>query len=66
MSAGGAAARRANRDLDSMVALFDAAARAEEQRDHVGVRNFLATLVAQQIPSDTLSERGVRGAPCAC
>ena len=27
-----------------------------------GVRNFLATLVAQQIPADTLSERGVRGA----
>ncbi|WP_036225450.1 ATP-dependent DNA helicase [Marmoricola sp. URHB0036] len=62
VAVGGAAARRANRDLDSMVALFDAAARAEEQRDHVGVRNFLATLVAQQIPSDTLSERGVRGA----
>ena len=44
------------------MALFDAAARAEEQRDHVGVRNFLATLVAQQIPADTLAERGVRGA----
>jgi superfamily I DNA/RNA helicase/RecB family exonuclease len=59
---GGAAARRANRDLDSLVALFDAAARAEELRDHQGVRNFLATLLAQQIPGDTLSERGVRGA----
>ena len=33
----GCAARRANRDLDSLVALFDAAARAEEQRDHLGV-----------------------------
>ena len=43
-------------------ALFEAAARAEEQRDHVGVRDFLATLVAQQIPADTLAERGVRGA----
>jgi RecB family exonuclease len=62
VAAGGGSARRANRDLDSLVALFDAAARAEEQRDHVGVRNFLATLVAQQIPADTLSERGVRGA----
>jgi superfamily I DNA/RNA helicase/RecB family exonuclease len=62
VAAGGGAARRANRDLDSLVALFDAAARAEEQRDHTGVRNFLATLVAQQIPADTLSERGVRGA----
>ena len=26
-------------------------------------RNFLATLVAQQIPADTLAERGVRGTP---
>ena len=42
-------------------ALFDAAARAEEQRDHAGVRDFLATLVAQQIPADTLAERGRPG-----
>jgi ATP-dependent exoDNAse (exonuclease V) beta subunit len=59
---GGGAARRAHRDLDSIVALFESAARAEETRDHVGVREFLATLVAQQIPADTLAERGARGA----
>ena len=59
---GGAAARRAHRDLDAMVALFEAAARAEERKDHLGIANFLATLVAQQIPGDTLAERGVRGA----
>ncbi|QIG43942.1 ATP-dependent helicase [Nocardioides anomalus] len=59
---GGGAARRAHRDLDSVVALFESAARAEETRDHVGVREFLATLVAQQIPADTLAERGARGA----
>lgn len=59
---GGGAARRAHRDLDSVCALFEAAARAEETRDHVGVREFLATLVAQQIPADTLAERGARGA----
>ena len=35
---GGGTARRAHRDLDSICALFDAAARAEETRDHVGVR----------------------------
>ena len=35
---GGPAARRAHRDLDSVVALFAAAARAEDQRDHLGVR----------------------------
>jgi len=62
IESGGGAARRAHRDLDSVCALFEAAARAEEQRDHVGVVNFLATLVAQQIPGDTLAERGVRGA----
>jgi superfamily I DNA/RNA helicase/RecB family exonuclease len=58
---GGGAARRAHRDLDSICALFDVAARSEEQRDHVGVRPFLATLVQQQIPADTLAERGARG-----
>ena len=45
-----------------VVALFEAASRAEETRDHVGAREFLATLVAQQIPGDTLAERGARGA----
>ncbi|MEP9361685.1 ATP-dependent DNA helicase [Nocardioides sp. CN2-186] len=59
---GGGAARRAHRDLDSVCALFDVAARSEEQRDHVGVRAFLATLVQQQIPADTLAEQGARGA----
>lgn len=59
---GGGAARRAHRDLDSICALFDVAARAGEQRDHVGVRPFLASLVQQQIPADTLAERGARGA----
>lgn len=58
---GGVGGRRAHRDLDSICALFEVAARAEEKRDHVGVRAFLATLVAQQIPGDTLAERGARG-----
>ncbi len=62
VESGGAAARRAHRDLDSLVALFEAAARAEEQRDHLGVRSFLATLSAQEIPADTLAEKGTRGA----
>ncbi|NPC96000.1 ATP-dependent DNA helicase [Nocardioides sp. zg-DK7169] len=60
--AGGPGARRAHRDLDTICALFELAARAEEQRDHVGVRNFLAMLVAQQIPAETLADRGARGA----
>jgi RecB family exonuclease len=59
---GGVAGRRAHRDLDAIVALFESAARSEGQRDHSGVRNFIASLGAQQIPSDSLAERGVRGA----
>ena len=65
---GGGSARRAHRDLDSVVALFDVAAREAEKRDvaavsgAAGVRDFLSRLVAQQIPADTLAEQGVRGA----
>ncbi|HET8665909.1 MAG TPA: ATP-dependent DNA helicase [Nocardioides sp.] len=65
---GGGTARRAHRDLDSIVALFEVAAREAEKRDAAavtgpaGVRDFLSRLVAQQIPADTLAEQGVRGA----
>ena len=58
---GGTAARLAHRDLDAICALFEVAARAEEQRGHTSVVNFLAALSAQQIPADTLAEEGVRG-----
>jgi len=59
---GGGAARRAHRDLDAICALFEVVARSEEQRVHLGVRELLETLTAQQIPADTLAERGARGA----
>ncbi len=59
--AGGHAARFAHRDLDALCALFETAARAEEQRGHTSVQRFLDTLVAQDIPADTLADRGVRG-----
>ncbi len=58
---GGAQARRAHRDLDAICALFETASRAEAQRGHTGVRPFLATLGAQEIPADTLADRGIRG-----
>ena len=58
---GGAAARYAHRDLDAVCALFETAARAEEQRGHTSIEAFLETLRAQQIPADTLADRGVRG-----
>ena len=44
-----------------MCALFEEAAKAEEQRGHTSVVTFLDTLQAQQLPADTLAERGVRG-----
>ena len=56
---GGTTARLANRDLDAMCALFETAARAEEQVGHKSVGEFLATLEQQEIPADTLAERGI-------
>jgi RecB family exonuclease len=50
----------AHRDLDAVVALFEAAARAEDQQEHTSAEAFLHTLRAQQIPADTLAEQGVR------
>ena len=61
VDAGGQRARLAHRDLDAVCALFETAARTEEQRGHTAVADFLATLLAQQIPADTLADRGVRG-----
>ncbi|MGD9960600.1 ATP-dependent helicase [Nocardioides sp.] len=58
---GGPGARLAHRDLDAVCALFEAAAKAEEQRGHTSVQAFLTTLAAQQIPADTLAEQGIRG-----
>ncbi len=58
---GGQAARLAHRDLDAVCALFEVAARAEEQRGHTSVVSLLESLRAQEIPADTLAERGVRG-----
>ncbi len=58
---GGASARHAHRDLDAVNALFEAAARMEEQQGLAGVETLRRTLRAQQIPGDTLADTGVRG-----
>ncbi|MGH3424190.1 MAG: PD-(D/E)XK nuclease family protein, partial [Nocardioidaceae bacterium] len=58
---GGEAARSADRDLDAVCALFDLAARAEERQQRRGLSPFIAEIEAQQIPADTLADRGVRG-----
>ncbi|WP_425508155.1 ATP-dependent helicase [Streptomyces bathyalis] len=57
---GGAAGRNADRDLDAVCALFDAAARAEERTGGRGALNFLEEIDAQDIVADTLTRRGVR------
>lgn len=58
---GGPAARAANRDLDSICALFEVAARAEEKQQHTSVAAFLEEIQAQQIPADSRSDVGVHG-----
>jgi len=59
---GGDAGRRADADLDAVLALFAAAERIEERfSGRRGVGNFLVELREQQIPADTLAERGLRG-----
>ncbi|MGW2378385.1 ATP-dependent helicase [Kitasatospora sp. NPDC001683] len=58
---GGAAGRNADRDLDALCALFETAARAEEQvTGHRGALDLLAELEAQDIAADTLTVRTVR------
>ncbi|TDC67453.1 ATP-dependent helicase [Streptomyces hainanensis] len=57
---GGAGGRNADRDLDAICALFEAAARAEERLGGRGVRNFLEELDAHDIAADTLAARAVR------
>ncbi len=64
----GSSARRADRDLDAVCALFDLAARAagatptrptQESSGHARVRTFLAEIEAQEIPGDAASTRAV-------
>lgn len=58
---GGSAGRSADRDLDAVVSLFASIGRATERRRVAGVGTLLDEIEAQQIPGDTLAERGVRG-----
>ncbi len=51
---GGDGARSAHRDLDAVCALFDRAARAEEQQQRRGIAGLLAELDAQQIPAQQI------------
>lgn len=54
-------ATAADRDLDAVVALFDAAARFVDRLPNAGPEVFLDDLSAQEIPADTLAERAPVG-----
>ncbi len=56
----GESSRRAHRDLDAVVALFDLAAREERYLGERGVRWLLAEVTGQSIPADTVREANLR------
>ncbi|WP_245826111.1 ATP-dependent DNA helicase [Kocuria massiliensis] len=53
----GPAAQRANRDLDAMLGLFEAAERFVDQQPGAGAREFLEYIDSQDLPMDTLAPR---------
>jgi superfamily I DNA/RNA helicase/RecB family exonuclease len=58
---GGPPGAVADRDLDAVVALFDAAAGFVDRLPRADVRAFLAHLSAQELPSDTGAARAAAG-----
>ena len=60
-AAGGPSGAVADRDLDAVVALFDAAAGFVDRLPSADVRAFVAHLAAQELPGDTGATRAVAG-----
>jgi superfamily I DNA/RNA helicase/RecB family exonuclease len=60
-AAGGPSGAVADRDLDAVVALFDAAAGFVDRLPSADVRAFVAHLSAQELPGDTGAARAVAG-----
>lgn len=60
--AGGPEGRRADRDLDAVVALFGTAERFADHRPGAGPQEFLDFLEHQDLPMDTLAARAPTGA----
>ena len=58
--AGGPAGAAADRDLDSVIELFEAAARFTDRLPAASATEFFEHLAAQQIPGDTLAPRAAR------
>ncbi len=59
--AGGPGGARADRDLDAVGALFDAAAKFVDRLPQSGPEQFLAHIASQDIPGDTLVARSPAG-----
>jgi superfamily I DNA/RNA helicase/RecB family exonuclease len=55
--AGGVSGARADRDLDAVMALFEAAARFTDRFPRADAAGFLDYLDGQDVPADTLAER---------
>ena len=58
---GGPGAQRADRDLDAVVGLFDAAAKFVDRLPQAGPEEFLTHIQSQDIPGDTLVARSPAG-----
>ena len=59
--AGGPGGAAADRDLDAVIELFEAAARFTDRLPAASAAEFFEHLAAQQIPGDTLAPRTARG-----
>ena len=59
--AGGARGALADRSLDAVLALFDAAARYVDRLPHGSVLGFVDDVEAQEVPGDTLAQRTPEG-----
>lgn len=59
--AGGQSGARADRDLDAVVGLFDAAAKFADRLPQAGPEEFLTHIRSQDIPGDTLVARSPAG-----
>lgn len=58
---GGPASARADRDLDAVLALFDAARAYVDRLPHRGPDGFLEHVLSQEVAADSLTMRGQRG-----
>jgi superfamily I DNA/RNA helicase len=59
--AGGSRGAVADRSLDAVLALFDAAARYVDRLPHASVLGFVDDVEAQEVPGDTLAQRTPEG-----